>query len=210
MMVLDRASGGNDSGFAGVRVFLFNLREHIFENVERHGGFVFVDDKRRTETDGSFAAAENHEATFEGEFFHAIAQRADRFARGFIFHQLDADHEAASAHIANERVRLLPTLKALEDLSADAGGVVDGAVAEDFHGGKRSRDADRVAAEGRRVGAGHPIHDFGTGHANAKGHAAGYAFGHADDVGLDAGVLDGPPLAGAARAALHFVGDEED
>ena len=34
--------------------------------------------------------------------------------------------------------------------------------------------------------------------------------GHADDIGLDLGVLDGPPLAGAAGAGLDLVGDEED
>ena len=60
------------------------------------------------------------------------------------------------------------------------------------------------------MGAGLPVHDFGARHADAERHAGGDALGHADDVGLDAGVLDGPPLAGAAGAGLHFIGDEED
>src|SRR6185312_7354511 len=47
-------------------------------------------------------------------------------------------------------------------------------------------------------------------HADAERHAGGDAFGHADDVGLNAGVLDGPPLAGAACSRLNFVHDEED
>ena len=39
--------------------------------------------------------------------------------------------------------------------------------------------------------------------------AVGDALGHADDVGLDAVVLDGEHLAGAPEAALHLVADEE-
>ena len=67
-----------------------------------------------------------------------------------------------------------------------------------------------IAAKGRRVRAGLPVHDLGARHADAERHAGRDAFGHADDVGLDAGVLDGPPLAGAARAGLHFIGDQQD
>ncbi len=36
------------------------------------------------------------------------------------------------------------------------------------------------------------------------------AFGDADDVGLDAGVFDGPPLPCSTGAGLDLVGDEED
>ena len=43
-----------------------------------------------------------------------------------------------------------------------------------------------------------------------NGKPAGDALGHADDVGLDAVVLDGEHLAGATEAALHLVGDEQD
>ena len=44
----------------------------------------------------------------------------------------------------------------------------------------------------------------------AERHAAGDALGQADDVRLDAPVLDGEHLAGAAHAGLHFVGDQQD
>ena len=47
-------------------------------------------------------------------------------------------------------------------------------------------------------------------HADAERHAGRDAFGDADDVGLDAGVLDGPPLSGSADAGLDLVGDEQD
>ena len=47
-------------------------------------------------------------------------------------------------------------------------------------------------------------------HGDAERHAGSNALGHADDVRLHAGVLDGPPLAGAADAALDFVGDQQN
>ena len=47
-------------------------------------------------------------------------------------------------------------------------------------------------------------------HADAQRHAAGNALGHADHVRLHAGVLDGPPLARAARAALHLVHHQQN
>ena len=56
--------------------------------------------------------------------------------------------------------------------------------------------------------AGDPVHDVGLGHADAKRHAAGDTFGDADDVGLDAGVFDRPPLAGACGTGLDLVGDK--
>src|SRR5437870_5214827 len=46
-------------------------------------------------------------------------------------------------------------------------------------------------------------------HAGADRHARGEALGERDDVRQEAGVLIDEPLAAAAQAALHLVGDEE-
>ena len=112
-----------------------------------------------------------------------------------VFDDLDADHEAAAANVADDGMLGDPGAEALEHLFADGGGVLHAFAFEDVHGGEGGGDADGVAAEGAGVGAGDPVHDFGAGHADAERHAGGDAFGDADDVGLDAGVLDGPPLA---------------
>ena len=53
--------------------------------------------------------------------------------------------------------------------------------------------------------AGDPVHDFGAGHGDAQRHTGSDAFGHANHVRFDPGVLDCPPLAGARDAALDFV-----
>ena len=60
------------------------------------------------------------------------------------------------------------------------------------------------------MGTGNPVHDFGLADGHAERHAGGDAFGGADDVGLHAGVLDGPPFSGASDTTLDFIGDQQD
>ncbi len=96
----------------GVLVFLLRQRERLFQDVQRDGGFVLADDERRTEPQRGFAAAQHHQAALEGQGLHAVAQRGGRLAGGLVLHQFDADHQAASAHVAHQRMRLLPAVAA--------------------------------------------------------------------------------------------------
>ena len=171
---------------------------------------MLVDDERRREADGVFAAAEDEETALEGEVDDTIADERRGFAGSLVLDDLEADHEAASADIADDGMFCRPVPEAGEYILALPGGVGQAFAFENIDGRQCRGNADGIAAEGGGVGAGFPVHDGGTGHANAEGHAGGDAFGHTDDVGLDAGVLDGPPFAGAARAGLDFIGDEED
>src|SRR5208282_1129107 len=50
----------------------------------------------------------------------------------------------------------------------------------------------------------------GLGDGDAERHAAGNAFGTADDVRLNISVLNGPHFAGASAARLHFIGHEQN
>src|SRR5712691_7718270 len=82
---------------------------------------------------------------------------------------------------------------------------------DQIHRCERGGDADGIAAEGRAVRAGLPgVHDAAARDEGAEWHSAGDAFGAAEDVWLDAGMLGGPPLAGTTHAGLHFVDDEHD
>src|ERR1700688_3213617 len=58
--------------------------------------------------------------------------------------------------------------------------------------------------------AGDPVHDFGLAHRDAERHSGSNALGHADDVGMDATVLNGKPFAGTADAALDFIHYQQD
>ena len=75
---------------------------------------------------------------------------------------------------------------------------------------QRGGDGDRIAPEGRGMRTGRPVHNFGARNQSTERHAAGNAFGNADHVGLDAGVLHRPPLAAAPHAGLHFVDHQQD
>lgn len=171
---------------------------------------MLVDDQRGAEADAGFAAAKDEEAALEGQFDYFVAHGACGGAGLLVFYDLDADHEAAASDVAYGGVFGDPGAEAGEHGFAYGGGILHGFALDDVQRGEGGGDADGVAAEGAGVGARNPVHDLGAGHADAEGHAGGDAFGDADDVGLDAGVLDGPPLAGAADAGLDLVGDEED
>ena len=72
------------------------------------------------------------------------------------------------------------------------------------------RHRQRIAAEGRAVGAGrHALRRFGGGEAGAERKSAAERLGERHDVRLDAGRLIGEQLAGAADAGLHLVEDQQ-
>jgi hypothetical protein len=86
----------------------FHQGQRLFENIEGNHGLVFVDDQWRAEPERGFSAAQHHQAAFKGQGLNLVAQRRSRFAGGFVQHQLDTDHQAAPAHIADQRVSCLP------------------------------------------------------------------------------------------------------
>ena len=99
----------------------------------------------------------------------------------------------------------------LQLLAAGVDVVEETRLAHHLDGRQRRRAAHRVAAVGAAVAAGRPlVVELAASAERGEREPAGDALGHADDVGLDAVVLDGEHLAGAAEAALHLVGDEQD
>ena len=54
------------------------------------------------------------------------------------------------------------------------------------------------------------VHDVRATGEGRERHAAGDALGGGDEVGHDALVVGGEPVAGAAEPGLHLVGDEQD
>ncbi len=136
-------------GFKGrLGVFLFNLRDRFLKDIEGDHGFMFVDDERRAKADGSFAAAEDHEAALKGENLDAVAQGIDRLARGLVLYQLDADHEATTANITDHGMSLLPAGETVQHEVANASGIGQAFALDDVHGGKRRSNGDRVATKG--------------------------------------------------------------
>ena len=81
---------------------------------------------------------------------------------------------------------------------------------QNVHRRHGSFNAHRIAAESGGMRAGDPVHELGARQHHAQRHAGGNALGDGDDVRLNAGVLDGPPFSAASRAALDFIGDQQN
>ena len=116
--------------------------------------------------------------------------------------ELDRDHGAAAADVADLRMRSLQSLQALahDGLDRERTGVE----VLLLHGLDRAESrcaGDRIPTVGAAEAADvHGVHDLGaTGHAR-EGQATGDSLGRGDEVGDDGLMLAGKPLAGAAEA----------
>ena len=125
--------------------------------------------------------------------------------------ELDRDHGAAAADLADARVLGLRPLQGGPDHGLDpprAPGQV--LVDEHVHRGQRRGAGDGVAAVGAAQPARvHGVHELGAADDRGQRHAVGQALGHGDEVGPDALVVEGEQVAGAAEPGLDLVGDEQ-
>src|SRR5256885_490676 len=56
----------------------------------------------------------------------------------------------------------------------------------------------------------YPVHDVGAREGHTQRHSGSNSLGDTNDVGLDAGMLDGPPFTGSANAGLDFISNQQD
>ena len=125
-------------------------------------------------------------------------------------HELDADHQALAAHVADERVLLLQRRECRHQVCADRRGVGDQLLLQQLDRRCRRGAGDGIAAERAGVRAGRPRHHLGARAGDTERQPRRDPFGDGDDVGLQAEVLRGEHPAGPAHAGLHFVDDEQD
>ena len=88
----------------------------------------FREDKGRSQADRVLARAENQHAAAEHRLNERVALLHGAFLGLPIVHELDADHQALAAHVADERVLVLQLAQPGEEVLAHAGGVRDEAV----------------------------------------------------------------------------------
>src|SRR5579871_214828 len=183
----------------------------LFEDVKRDVGLFFVYDQRRAEADRAGTASEEQDSLLERQFHDFVPLRIAVFLGDFVLDDLDAKHQTAAADIADQLQFRWPVRHTLPHVIAEFGGVLQQMFFLDHvESGQRRSDRDGITAKGGGVRAGNPVHDLGASDGDAQRHAGRDALGAADDVGLDAGVLDRPPLAGACDAALYFVNDKQN
>src|ERR1022692_3419232 len=177
-------------------------RNAFFQHIHCDVGLLAGHDERRSDADAVRPASQKQDTALKGELDDAITFRSPWRLGFLVGDDLDSDPQAASADVAHQIEPLRPIGDAFHDVFAHYLGILDGFTFEHIHGGQRSRNGDWVPAEGRSVRARNPVHDFRLRHHDAERHPAGDSLGAAEDVRLDTGVLDGPPLAGAPGPRL--------
>ena len=158
------------------------------------------------------AGAQQDQALLSGSRKDGRRLFVRRLFRAAITHELEPAHRAHDANVADEVVLLGPALHALFDHRANAHGALwQLLVAHHIHHRQARRARDRVAAirAAQAAGVGGVHHAGSTDHAG-KWEPGRQAFGHRDEVGLDARVLDAEELAGAAEPGLDLIDDQED
>ena len=126
--------------------------------------------------------------------------------------ELDRDHQAKAARVADRAVLPGEPVEAGKELVATLPGVGDQPfLLDDIKGGVRGGARDDVAAVRPAVGAGLPGgHQLGPCQDPGEWQARRDALGHDQDVGLDVPVPDREHLAGPPEPGLDLVGDEQD
>src|ERR1051326_3394858 len=121
---------------AGSSLSRFEIVEAGLQSVEREGGLVPRDHERRRETDYVLSRAEHQQAALECGRHNAVAQFGRRHFGFAIAYQLDAQHQAESADIADVTETGRPIRHAIEQVGAHFCRVADQACFEKLNGGE--------------------------------------------------------------------------
>ena len=129
-----------------------------------------------------------------------------------VLDELDRQHPAEAANVADLGPAALPGLEAGPHRLADRGRPLDQAfVLDHVEHGERGRDRNRVADErAADTAGGGRVHDLRPAEHAGEREPHRDRLGDGDQVGLDAEVLDREEPAGPCEAALHLVADEDD
>ena len=129
--------------------------EGVGEDRQGDVGLLDRDDERRGHADRPHAARQHEQAALEARPLEGVGR--------VVVGQVDADHQAAAADLADQRLRRLQRREAVEQVGADGGRVGGQAVLDEVERGVRRGARDGVAAERRAVAAGRPVHDLARG-----------------------------------------------
>ena len=141
----------------------------------------------------------------------AVGEGAAERVGFFRVDDFHAEHEAASADVADEGVNLLEVEETFEEADAHFLDVAqDVVVADVIEDGEAGGHGELVAAKGASVGTGFPLIEFLAIDDDGEREAAADGFREDEDVGDDSGIFKGVESAGTAPAGLDFVEDEGD
>ena len=157
-------------------------------------------------------AGDQQQAALQRFLGDAVRELLGRLLRGRVGDELDREHRAEAAYLADLGPALLPGEHPRADRLADRGRALEQPLVLDHvEHRQRGREGDRVADVGAADAADDGrVHDLGPAEHARERQAVGDRLRDADQVGLDARVLDPEEPAGAAEARLHLVDDQDD
>ena len=176
-----------------------HVGERLIENREYAVRLRRREHQRRRQADGVPAGAEDQHAARERALDDGVALLHRPRLRHPILHELDPDHQAAAADVADDRVLLLQFPHAGHQVLADDGRVGSQLRLQQANRRDRRSTGDRVAAEGARVRARRPGHHVRPGAGHAERQARRNALGDGDDIRLEADVIRREHPAGPAH-----------
>ena len=141
---------------------------------------------------------------------HGVAFYRHCFFGLVVLDQVDADHQSQAPHVADQWVPRRQLSQLTQDVIPHVDRILHQPLFDQRDRLERGHASDRVTAERAGVRAFFPVHDFGLGDHGPQRQPRCQPLGGTHDVGLDAPVVDGPHLARAADARLHFVGDVQN
>src|SRR5579872_6173555 len=133
--------------------------QHFVQNAQTGACVFLVDHKRRSDADGALPATEQEQSLFERVPLDVRHDEVFGFFRLTIFDELDADHEAGAAYVADDVVFALQLAGAVEQHFPDACCVVQQRAFDEVDRRFGCGAAHRIAAEGAAVGSAFPGHD---------------------------------------------------
>src|ERR1700736_4202824 len=106
------------SGGRGLLRALPRQSDALVEHVDRDISLVFGHHQRRRDADRARTAAQKQDAALKGQFDDAIALVRSILPGLLVLHDLHADHQTASADIADQFVFAWPVGHALKHVTA--------------------------------------------------------------------------------------------
>ena len=190
------------------------MLERVFPDGERLVELGVGEHERAEDADrvAVHAGLQQQQPSLHRRVDHGLGELGRGLLRRAVGDELDREHGAEAAHVADGREALLPGEHPRAQRLADRDGALAEALLVDHvEDGERRGLGDGVADERAADGAVvRRVHDLRLAEHARERQAGGDRLGDGDQVGLDAVVLDREQLAGAREAGLHLVDDQAD
>src|SRR5437660_7476747 len=164
------------------------------ERIHREVCLLLIDHQRWSEPDRICARSQYQHSLGECQILDGIAKLWRRLFRLPVLYYLNADHQALASNVSHNTELVWPFRQAAEDIFAHAPRIRHIALLNETNCSQSRGHGNRIRTKRRCMRAWLPIHDAGWSDGRGERQPRGDAFGNAEEIGFDAGVISRPPL----------------